>query len=161
MVKKSFIENGFEDLKNKLKSIFNAENKETGFEDLKNKLKSIFNAENKETSEIVSDNLPVILRTDDRPIRNIGYSILFVMIGVFGTWSYIAPIGSSSLASGVVAVKTHRKTIQHLEGGIVDSISVRDGDYVNSGATLLTLDSTQVKAQIEIFSGQYISLAAI
>ncbi|HIG65172.1 MAG TPA: HlyD family type I secretion periplasmic adaptor subunit [Methyloprofundus sp.] len=87
--------------------------------------------------------------------------ILFVTIGIFGTWSYVAPIDSSSLASGVVAVKTHRKTIQHLEGGIVESISVKDGDYVLAGSALLTLDSTQVKAQIEILSGQYISLAAI
>ncbi len=152
MVKKSVIENSFKDLKSVI---------ENSFKDLKSKLENLFIAENKDTSAIVLDNLPVILNTDDRPIRNIGYSILFVMFGVFGTWSYIAPIDSSSLAAGVVEVKSHRKTIQHLEGGIVDSISVRDGDYVNSGETLLTMDNTQTKAQIEILSGQYISAAAI
>lgn len=105
--------------------------------------------------------VPIVLNIDDRPIRMIGYSILFVMIGIFGTWSYIAPISSSALAPGVVAVKSHRKTIQHLEGGIVSQIKVRDGDLVNIGDELLTLDDTQVKAQIKILRGQYITATAI
>lgn len=105
--------------------------------------------------------VPVILNTDDTPIRIIGFSILFVMIGVFGTWSFIAPISSSALAPGTVAVKSHRKTIQHLEGGIVERIQVRDGDLVNVGDALLALDDTQVKAQIKILRGQYIAAAAI
>lgn len=105
--------------------------------------------------------VPVILNTDDTPIRIIGFSILFMMIGVFGTWSFIAPISSSALAPGTVAVKSHRKTIQHLEGGIVERIQVRDGDLVNVGDALLALDDTQVKAQIKILRGQYIAAAAI
>ncbi len=135
--------------------------KENFIEDLKNKLRHLFNAEPDEASTLALANTPVLLNTDDTPIRHIGYIILFVMIGIFGTWSYVAPIDSSSLATGVVAVKSHRKTIQHLEGGIVSKISVHDGDYVRAGDPLLTLDSTQVKAQIEILRGQYISAAAI
>jgi epimerase transport system membrane fusion protein len=102
-----------------------------------------------------------LVNTDDKPVRLIGFIILFVMIGIFGTWSFIAPIDSSALATGVVAVKSHRKTIQHLEGGIVSEINVGDGDLVEVGQTLLTLDGTQVKAQIKILQGQYISAAAI
>lgn len=104
---------------------------------------------------------PIVLNTDDEPIRIIGYAILFVMIGIFGTWSYIAPLSSSALASGIVAVKSHRKTIQHLEGGIVSTIQVQDGDLVNVGDALLTLDQTQVKAQIKILLGQYITATVI
>ena len=104
---------------------------------------------------------PVVLTTDDTPIRIVGFSILFVMIGVFGTWSFFAPISSSALATGTVAVKSHRKTIQHLEGGIVSQIKVRDGDLVNVGDELLTLDDTQARAQIKILRGQYIAAAAI
>jgi epimerase transport system membrane fusion protein len=105
--------------------------------------------------------LTTLVNTDDKPVRLIGFIILFVMIGIFGTWSFIAPIDSSALATGVVAVKSHRKTIQHLEGGIVSEINVGDGDLVEVGQTLLTLDGTQVKAQIKILQGQYISAAAI
>lgn len=106
------------------------------------------------------EELPVVLNTNDTSIRIIGYSILFVMIGIFGTWSYIAPLSSSAIAPGTVAVKSHRKTIQHLEGGIVSQIMVRDGDLVNIGDALLTLDETQVEAQIKIFRGQYITTTA-
>ncbi len=105
--------------------------------------------------------VPVVLKTDDTSIRIIGYSILFVMIGIFGTWSFIAPISSSALAPGTVAVKSHRKTIQHLEGGIVSQIMVRDGDLVNVGDALLVLDETQAKAQIKILRGQYIAATAV
>lgn len=105
--------------------------------------------------------VPVILNTNDWPIRIIGYTILFVMIGIFGTWSYIAPISSSALAPGTVAVESHRKTIQHLEGGIVGQIKVRDGDLVNAGDPLLALDDTQVKVQIKILRGQFITAAAL
>ena len=105
--------------------------------------------------------VPVVLNTNDKPIRIVGYTILFVMIGIFGTWSYIAPISSSALAPGTVGVESHRKTIQHLEGGIVEKIMVRDGDLVNAGDPLLNLDDTQVKAQIKILHGQYISAAAL
>ncbi len=157
MLKENFIE----DLKNKFKHLYNAEQGETCIEDLKNKFKHLFNAEPDETMNAALANIPVILNVDDTPIRNIGYTILFVMIGIFGTWSYVAPIDSSSLATGVVAVKSHRKTIQHLEGGIVSKISVQDGDYVSLGDSLLILDSTQIKVQIEILRGQYISAAAI
>ncbi len=105
--------------------------------------------------------ISVILKTDDTSIRIIGFLILFVMIGIFGTWSFIAPIDSSALAPGTVEVKSHRKTVQHLEGGIVADISVRDGSLVEEGDTLLSLDDTQIKAQIKILQGQYISAAAI
>ncbi len=96
MLKENFIE----DLKNKFKHLFNAEQGEACIEDLKNKFKHLFNAEPDETMNAALANIPVILNVDDTPIRNIGYTILFVMIGIFGTWSYVAPIDSSSLATG-------------------------------------------------------------
>ncbi len=135
--------------------------KENFIEDLKNKFNGLFKSQHNDTSAVEIDNLPVIINTDDAPIRNIGFAIIFVMFGIFGTWSFVAPIDSSSLATGTVTVKSHRKTIQHLEGGIVAQINVRDGDFVELGETLLILDNTQIKAQIEILRGQYISAAAI
>jgi len=129
-------------------------------EDLKNKVYKFLVPEVKNT-ELITDELEVVLNTDDKPIRRIGFLILFIMIGIFGTWSFIAPIDSSALASGTVVVKSHRKTIQHLEGGIVNEINVRDGDLVEVGDSLLNLDGTQIKAQIKILQGQYISAAAI
>ncbi|WP_262966377.1 HlyD family type I secretion periplasmic adaptor subunit [Methylobacter psychrophilus] len=100
------------------------------------------------------------LLTDDRSIRNIGVVILIATFGILGTWGYLAPIDSAALAPGYVTVKSHRKTVQHLDGGIVSELMAKDGDVVKSGDVLLILDGTEVKAQLEIIRGQHITLSA-
>ncbi|MDC9728074.1 MAG: HlyD family type I secretion periplasmic adaptor subunit [Methyloprofundus sp.] len=146
-----------QNLINDLKEKLNA----NWIEDLKSKVYKFLVPEGAEGDLKKKTELEVVLNTDDKPMRRIGFTILFVMIGIFGTWSFVAPIDSSALATGTVVVKSHRKTIQHLEGGIVDKISVRDGDLVDVGDILLTLDDTQVTAQIKILQGQFISASAI
>lgn len=108
---------------------------------------------------LLQPNLTV--ETDDRPIRWIGYIIIFITIGVFGTWSVLAPIDSSSLATGSVTVKSHRKTVQHLDGGIISRLLVKDGDVVQAGDDLILLDELQLKAQVEMLRGQYITQKAL
>lgn len=103
----------------------------------------------------------ITINSDDKPVRRLGCLILFFTIGIFGVWSATAPIDSSSLATGVVKVKSHRKTVQHLEGGIVKKLWVKDGDKVNIGDPLITLDNTQFKAQVEILRGQFIVKSAL
>jgi epimerase transport system membrane fusion protein len=96
------------------------------------------------------------LDVSDRTPRLIGLLILFVTFGMFGTWAAVAPLDSAALAPGVVTVKTYRKTVQHLEGGIVNEIRVRDGDQVEAGEVLLVLDDTQTRAELGIVRGQLI-----
>ncbi len=100
------------------------------------------------------------LLTDDRSIRNIGVVILIATFGILGTWGYLAPIDSAALAPGYVTVKSHRKTVQHLDGGIVSQLMAKDGDVVKAGDVLLILDGTEIKAQLEIIRGQHITLSA-
>lgn len=97
---------------------------------------------------------------DDRPIRLIGVIILLVAFSLFALWSYWAPIDGAALASGVITVKSHRKTVQHLDGGIVHQIFVKDGDIVREGDILLTLDGTEARSQLEVLRGQSITLSA-
>lgn len=99
-------------------------------------------------------------QTNDRGIRTIGAMIVLVTFGLFGGWAFFAPLDSSALATGVVVVKSYKKTVQHLDGGIVAKIFVKDGDLINEGEPLLLLDDTQIKAQLEIARGQFIALAA-
>jgi epimerase transport system membrane fusion protein len=87
--------------------------------------------------------------------------ILFVFFGVFGSWLVLAPLSSAAIATGVVSPDSSRKAVQHLEGGIIKDIHVKDGDYVNTGATLLTLDDTQSRAQFQANRAQLIRLRAI
>lgn len=67
----------------------------------------------------------------------------------------MAPLASAAHAPGKIRVESNRKTIQHLEGGIVKTIAVRDGQHVDQGEVLMTLDDTQPRAQLEVVQGQY------
>jgi epimerase transport system membrane fusion protein len=100
------------------------------------------------------------LRSDDRPIRRLGLLIVILVFGVFGAWTGLAPLDSAALAPGVITVENYRKTVQHLEGGIIRTLEVRDGDSVEKGQILATLDDTQTKAQLEVLRGQYYVAAA-
>ena len=102
----------------------------------------------------------IFAQTDDKPIRVIGLLVLLSTFGFFGIWGYFAPIDGAAMAPGVVTVKSHRKTVQHLDGGIVSQLIVKEGDIVNEGDLLLTLDGTENKAQLEIARGQFITLVA-
>lgn len=100
-----------------------------------------------------SSELPV----DDRPTRRVGYLILLLTFGLFGGWATLAPLGSAALAPGVVTVKSYRKTVQHLEGGIVRELRVHDGDQVKTGDILLVLDNTQARSEMEMMRSQLVA----
>ena len=92
---------------------------------------------------------------DDRRLRHIGLLIVAAVFGVFGAWAAFAPLSSAAHAPGVIGVESYRKTVQHLEGGIVRSIDVRDGQAVAKDQVLVTLDDTQSRAQLEVLRGQF------
>lgn len=92
---------------------------------------------------------------DERRFRYIGLLIIAIIFGGFGLWAALAPLSSAALAPGVVAVESYSKTVQHLEGGIVKNIQVRDGENIEKDQILIVLDDTQSKAQLEIVNGQY------
>lgn len=111
-------------------------------------------------TQTLNNTTPTAMYANDRKVRIIGSVIVLISLGVFGAWSYFAPMDSSALAPGIVTVKSYSKTVQHLDGGIVSKILVKDGDIVKEGQTLLILDDTQLKAQLEIVRSQNITLDA-
>jgi epimerase transport system membrane fusion protein len=104
---------------------------------------------------VESDNHKINELADDRPIRRIGYFIVLGVFGGLGGWAALAPLDSAALAPGVIMVESYRKTVQHLEGGIVKEIRVHNGDAVEKGQVLMVLDDTQAKAQLETWRGQF------
>jgi epimerase transport system membrane fusion protein len=93
--------------------------------------------------------------------RRIGLTIAFLVFGVFGLWSAFAPINGAVHAMGAITVKSYKKVVQHLEGGIVREIRVQNGAMVNAGDVLLVIDPTQSLANLEIYTGQLFSLTAL
>ena len=78
-----------------------------------------------------------------------GGVVLLSGIGGFGVWAATARLDAAVIASGKVAVESNRKEIQHLQGGIVKEILVRNAQAVRQGDLLVVLDRTQAKASID------------
>jgi HlyD family type I secretion membrane fusion protein len=89
-----------------------------------------------------------------------GLLILLVFCLGFGGWAALAPISSAAIAPGFVRVESNRKTVQHLEGGIIEELRVQDGDIVEAGQVLIRLDRTQAAARHDALLHQYQSLRA-
>ena len=90
-----------------------------------------------------------------------GVVLIALFFGGFGAWAVFAPLESAALASGVLSVSGKRKTIQHLEGGIVSEILVREGDTVSVADTLIVLDDTRARASLTVLEVQFRSAAAL
>jgi len=92
---------------------------------------------------------------NDSGVISFGFAVIFIVFVVLGGWMAYAPLASSSVAIGKVSADLDKKTIQHLEGGKVIAIYVKDGDKVKKGQVLIKLRDVQIKAQIDILSAQY------
>jgi epimerase transport system membrane fusion protein len=103
-----------------------------------------------------SDDMP----TSDRGIRRVGMTIVLVTFGLFGTWAAFAPLGNAVYGSGIVTVQSYRKTVQHLEGGIVKELLAHDGDTVHKGDPLIILDDGQLNSEYESTRNQLITARA-
>ena len=81
---------------------------------------------------------------------NYGVKALIVFAVLFLGWAVFLPIESASIADGVVVLDFNRKTIQHLEGGIIDQILVKEGQNINEGDVLLYLHDIKAKTEQQI-----------
>lgn len=71
--------------------------------------------------------------------------VAFILFGI-GGWAATMELGGAVVASGSLVVDSNVKKVQHLSGGIVKEIKVREGDHVKTGDILVRLDETQTKA---------------
>lgn len=89
-----------------------------------------------------------------------GWLIILVFFGGFGYWAGTAPLNGAVVANGLVKVEGNRKSVQHLDGGIVKELRVKEGDKVEAGDVLLVLDGAQARAEFDVLSQQYLVLRA-
>jgi len=85
----------------------------------------------------------------------IGGTVVSVALGAFILWGSLAPLAQGVVAMGLVEVDGENKTVQHLEGGIVKTLHVREGDNVAAGDPLLELDDTKPRAEQELLEARY------
>lgn len=90
----------------------------------------------------------------------VGTLIIVLFFGGFGAWAGLAPLASSAVAQGAVKVEGNRKTLQHLEGGIIQELLVKEGDVVQRDQILIRLDRTVAQSRFDTVRHQYDLLKA-
>ncbi len=103
-----------------------------------------------EFQEVADHTAPINYR---KPMR-IGLAAIVLGVGVFGVWAALAPLDAAVVAHGTLVVESKRKTVQHLEGGIIKDLLVRDGQAVTEGQPVIRLDPTRAQASLSVVQGQ-------
>src|SRR5215475_13689502 len=85
--------------------------------------------------------------------------IAFLVFGI-GGWASTIPLEGAVVAPGSIVVDSNVKKIQHLSGGIIKEIRVREGDHVKAGDILVRLDETQTKASNSVVTANLDELVA-
>ncbi len=91
-----------------------------------------------------------------RPAR-LGYFVVLMAFGIGGGWTAIAKISSAVVAPATVGVETNTKVVQHLEGGIIGEILVKENQHVEAGQVVLRLSDVQAKATLAMVQNQLIA----
>lgn len=89
-----------------------------------------------------------------------GAGILLVGVFCFVVWAALAPLDEGVPTEGVVSVESNHRVVQHLTGGIVSDLRVREGQEVNVGDVLFKLDEQNSKARYEEVRQRYLGLRA-
>lgn len=84
-----------------------------------------------------------------------GITLLCLSFGGFGLWAFKAPLAAAVISQGSFVATGRNKIVQHLEGGIISAILIKEGDTVEEGQPLITLDETAALAtERELFLRQ-------
>jgi len=94
------------------------------------------------------------------PIR-LGFWVLVVGFGLFLAWAAWAPLDEGVSAPATVSVESRRKTIQHMQGGVIRQVAVTEGKEVKAGELLISLDDGAARASFEAVRQNYLSQRAL
>ncbi len=114
-----------------------------------------------EDSDFLNDSREAILNQTSRGANLILYLLLaLILIGI--TWAHFAVLDEVTEGQGKVIPSSKIKVIQNLEGGIVKSLLVREGETVKKGQVLMRLEDTRFKSEFrEKYSNYLVLLAEI
>lgn len=101
------------------------------------------------------------LQADSGRAGRVGLWALGIGFVGFLIWAGFAPLDEGVAAQGMVAIDTKRKAVQHLTGGLVKDVLVREGENVKEGQVLIKLDEATARANNEASRQRYLSLRAM
>ncbi|MEQ9902285.1 HlyD family type I secretion periplasmic adaptor subunit [Pectobacterium aroidearum] len=111
-------------------------------------------------SEISEESMNQTAQRDEKRAVRLGWLLVLAGFGGFLLWALFAPLDKGVMVNGSVVISGNRKVVQHNQGGIVDKIQVKDGDRVEAGQILLTLNEVDARSASEGLDGQYLQLVA-
>ncbi|WP_273785780.1 HlyD family type I secretion periplasmic adaptor subunit [Brucella intermedia] len=100
------------------------------------------------------------LQSNRNRLSLFGYLLVVFLICGFVSWSATMPLARAVIADGKIAAVHHNIHIQHLEGGLIEKVNVREGDYVRAGTILYNLDPTEIRTNVNRLSKKIVSLKA-
>lgn len=110
--------------------------------------------------DTVSD-VDAVPKTDTQTPIRLGFWVLIVGFGLFLAWAAFAPLDEGVSAPATVSIETRRKTIQHMQGGVVQSLQAREGEQVKRGDVLVVLDDGATRAAHEAIRQNYLVQRAL
>jgi HlyD family secretion protein len=89
-----------------------------------------------------------------------GFVLLGISVGGFVAWGFLASLDRAAIAVGSIVVDGNKKTVQHLEGGIIKELLVKEGDTVQTGQVLMRLDPTQIESAMAQLTNEHLGRLA-
>lgn len=112
-------------------------------------------------ADVVSHEItPVTVNTDASAYSRLGWIIVLLGFGGFLLWALLAPLDKGVPMAGTVTKESNRQAVQHLTGGIIQDILVRDGDVVKAGQTLVRMNPITAQANAGTVRAQYLTARA-
>ena len=90
----------------------------------------------------------------------LGMIILFIFFGGMGGWAFTAPLNGAVMGNAEVKVEGNRKSVEHLDGGIVQAVLVKEGDPITAGQVVVVLDDSQARAAYDVLAQEDTMLRA-
>jgi HlyD family type I secretion membrane fusion protein len=99
------------------------------------------------------------LEESDAPgVVSIGIITTVFLVIAFVVWTYITPVNEVSISEGKIVPQGNNHIVQHFEGGIVEAISVHEGQLVSQGDILLHVAPIAVESDYDQLRSRSISL---
>lgn len=125
-----------------------------------NNILNLIRKNKKESIDVEIDDTNRAIGDVNSPIK-MGVIVICLGFSTFLIWAAFAPLDEGVPTQGIVSLDTKRKPIQHLTGGIIKKINVKEGQIVKEGEVLLSFDDGPVKARYEEVKQKYVGDRAL
>jgi len=91
-------------------------------------------------------------KPNPKPVALMGFVIILATFGLFGGWAAYAKLDSAVVAAATITLEGNRRVVQHLEGGIVEEIFVKEADKVQEGDVLLRMSGVEARSNLGVLT---------